>query len=114
MTNDKIGKHTQLFLGLVTSLSTQAWIQLGKLKNPMTDKLERDIEAASVTIDMLDMLKVKMTGNLSEEEDRLLSSTVSDLKINYVEERDKPEPEEEEPAVEKREKEGEDSKNKSE
>ncbi|MBC8174989.1 MAG: DUF1844 domain-containing protein [Candidatus Marinimicrobia bacterium] len=114
MTYDNTDKHTQLFLGLVTSLSTQAWIQLGKLKNPMTDKLERDIEAASVTIDMLDMLKVKMTGNLSEEEDRLLSSTVSDLKINYVEERDKPEPEEEEPAVEKKEKEGEDSKNKSE
>ena len=35
-------KNTQLFMGLCTSLVTQAWMQLGKIKNPMTDNLSRN------------------------------------------------------------------------
>ncbi len=57
-------KNTQLLFGLVTSLSSQAWIQLGKIKNPINDKIVRDIEAASMTIDMLAMLKEKTSGNI--------------------------------------------------
>jgi len=77
-------KNMQLFMGLCTSLVTQAWMQLGKIKNPMTDKIEADINAASLTIDMLVMLKDKTKGNISEEEAKILDQSISELKMNYV------------------------------
>jgi len=77
-------KNMQLFMGLCTSLVTQAWMQLGKIKNPMTDKVETDINAASLTIDMLVMLKDKTKGNISEEEAKIIDQSISELKMNYV------------------------------
>ena len=71
-------------MGLCTSLVTQAWMQLGKIKNPMTDKIETDINGASLTIDMIVMLKEKTKGNISDEEVKILDQSISELKMNYV------------------------------
>ncbi len=81
----------QLFITLVTDLVTQAWVALGKIKHPVTDKIERSIPAARLIIDMLDMLNRKTAGNRSEVEDRLLLDSLQQLKINFVAEADKPE-----------------------
>ena len=83
-------RDDQLFLTLVSDLTTQAWIALGKWKNPITDKLERNIPVAGVLIDMLDMLNRKTAGNRSEVEDRYLLDSLQQLKLNFVSERDKP------------------------
>ena len=77
----------QLFDQLISSLVHSAWVYLGKVKNPMNDKLEKNVEQASVQIDMLDMLFKRMTGNLSEEEDQYLSHIIRELKMNFVEEK---------------------------
>ena len=82
------GEH--LFLGLVTDLVTQAWIALGKIKNPANDKIERNVPAAAMLIDMLDMLASKTAGNRSPEEDRILTESLQQLKLNYVAEEEKP------------------------
>ena len=58
-------RNMQLFMGLCTSLITQAWMQLGKIKNPVTDKAEINLDAASLTIDMLSMLKEKTKGKIN-------------------------------------------------
>ena len=79
----------QLFDQLISSLVHSAWVYLGKIKNPMNDKLEKNIDQASVQIDMLDMLFKRMTGNLSKEEDKYLSHVIRELKINFVEEKNK-------------------------
>ena len=81
----------QLFDQLISSLVHSAWVYLGKIKNPMNDKLEKNVEQASVQIDMLDMLFKRMTGNLSEEEDKYLGHVIRELKMNFVEENNKPE-----------------------
>ena len=81
----------QLFDQLISSLVHSAWVYLGKVKNPMNDKLEKNIDQASIQIDMLDMLFKRMTGNLSEEEDQYLSHIIRELKINFVEEKNNPE-----------------------
>ncbi len=81
----------QLFDQLISSLVHSAWVYLGKIKNPMNDKLEKNVDQASVQIDMLDMLFKRMTGNLSEEEDKYLGQVIGELKMNFVEEKDKPE-----------------------
>ena len=81
----------QLFDQLISSLVHSAWVYLGKIKNPMNDKLDKNLEQASVQIDMLDMLFKRMTGNLSEDEDKYLSHIIRELKMNFVEEKNKPE-----------------------
>ena len=81
----------QLFDQLISSLVHSAWVYLGKIKNPMNDKLEKNVDQASVQIDMLDMLFKRMTGNLSEEDDKYLGHVIRELKMNFVEEKNKPE-----------------------
>ena len=74
----------QLFLSLVADLVTQTWIALGKIKNPVTDKIERNVPAAAMLIDMLDMLDRKTAGNRSQGEDQLLTESLKQLKLNFV------------------------------
>ena len=81
----------QLFDQLISSLVHSAWVYLGKVKNPMNDKLEKNIDQASIQIDMLDMLFKRMTGNLSEQEEQYLSNIIRELKMNFVEEKNNPE-----------------------
>ena len=87
MPEDKIDKNQILFLGLVQSLTANAWIQLGKQKNPLSDKIERNLQEASFAIDMLEMLQVRTKGNLNGNESRILERTISELKMNYVDEK---------------------------
>lgn len=78
--------HNALFIQLVLQFQTSAMIGMGKLKNPITDKVEVNLDQAKISIDMLDMIKTKMKGNLSEEEDRFITTVIRDLKLNYVDE----------------------------
>ena len=41
------GKEQQLFMYVVGTFQSSARIALGKMKNPMTDKIERNLEQAS-------------------------------------------------------------------
>lgn len=84
-------KNKQLFFSLVYSFQMQAMIQLGKLANPMTGKVEKDLDSARVTIDMIDMIKEKTENNLEEDEKRFISQVAGDLKLNFVEENTKKE-----------------------
>ena len=92
----------QLFDQLISSLVHSAWVYLGKIKNPMNDKLEKNVEQASVQIDMLDMLFKRMTGNMSEEEDKYLGHVIRELKMNFVEEKNNPEEPESSESVEEK------------
>ena len=82
-------KNEMLFFTLVEYWRFQAWMSLGKVKNPATNKIERNLEMAKQAIDMLDMLKEKTRGNLTENEERLLTQVLANLKLNYVDEYEK-------------------------
>ena len=75
-----------LFMQLIMQNQHMCMISLGKLKNPVTDKIERNMEYAKMMIDTLDMLAAKTKGNLSEYEDRFLTEVLRELKLNYVDE----------------------------
>jgi hypothetical protein len=79
-------KSSELFVALVYSLQMQAMMNLGKIKNPMTEVIEKNLEAASVSIDMIDMLLNKSKEGFTEEEKKVLEHIVSDLRLNYVNE----------------------------
>ena len=81
-------KQQALFMQLVLMFHQAAWQQLGKIPNPMTNKVERDLEQARMSIDLLDMLKARTQGNLSEDESRVLEQVLRELKLNFVDELD--------------------------
>lgn len=82
----------RMMANLVTSFATAAWVGLGKIKSPATDKVERNLSQASFAIDMLDMIARKMAGSLTPREKQFLERTVGDLKLNYLEESRRPDP----------------------
>lgn len=79
-------RHTALFGGLVTMFQSAALQQMGKIKNPATEAIERDLEQAGMSIDMLEMIQSKTKGNLKREEEDYLTGVLRDLKLNYVDE----------------------------
>jgi hypothetical protein len=74
------------FLTLVMSLATAAWSQLGKIPHPSTQTIQKDLEQAKMSIDFLSMLLEKTEGNLKPKEAELLTTTVSDLQLNFADE----------------------------
>lgn len=91
MSTEKKYTEQQLFDQLISSLVHSAWVFLGKIKNPVNNELERDLDQASIQIDMLDMLYKRMKGNLTDNEDQYLDHLVRELKMNFVEEKNKQE-----------------------
>ena len=89
MAEEQLKKEDQLFIHLVNTFVQSAWISLGKVKNPVTDILERNLEQATYYIDLLDMLQTKMKGNLSEWEGQYIIHSLSELKLNFIDEQKK-------------------------
>ncbi|HMI30931.1 MAG TPA: DUF1844 domain-containing protein [Candidatus Limnocylindrales bacterium] len=83
-----------MFLGLVQSFQSAAMQQLGKVMNPFTQKIERDMAHAKLSIEMLQMLKTRTSGNLTTQEGRFLDHVLTELRLNFVAEteRDNAEP----------------------
>ena len=64
------------FVQLVLSFHAAAWQQMGKVANIMSGKIERDLNMAKHSIDMLGMLEEKTKGNLTEDEEKYLKHTL--------------------------------------
>jgi len=75
-----------LFLGLVQSFQMAAMQQLGKAPDPSTGQTEKDLGHARLSIDMLEMLKERTAGNLTNEEGRFLDHVLTELRLLYVKE----------------------------
>jgi hypothetical protein len=76
---------------LIVSLQMAAMQNLGKIASPVTGEIERNMEQAKISIDMLEMLAEKTKGNLTDEEYGLLDRTLYELRMNYVDESKKEE-----------------------
>jgi hypothetical protein len=87
-TPDATMSKKDLFLGLIHSFQAAAMQQMGKTMNPFTEKIERDLMQARLSIDMLEMLQERTSGNLTGEESRFLTHVLTELRLNYVAEVD--------------------------
>src|SRR5271166_304576 len=85
-------RQSMLFARLVFMLHAAAMQYLGKIKNPVTDSIERDLAGAQGMIDTLEMLELRTRGNLAPEEARMLAQMLQELRLNYVDEAQKPPP----------------------
>ena len=81
-------KNDQLFMQLLYMFHTSAMQGLGKIADP-TGQVNRNLEYVSQTIDIMEMLKVKVKGNISEDIEKMLEGMLSELKLNYVDEKGK-------------------------
>ena len=94
-------KNDQLFMQLLYMFHTSAMQGLGKIADP-TGQVNRNLEYVSQTIDLMEMLKVKTKENISEDIEKVLDGMLSELKLNYVDEKSKvPEKEEKKKKEEK-------------
>jgi hypothetical protein len=83
-------KNDQLLMQLIYMFHTSAMQGLGKITDP-NGQVIRNLEYVSQTIDLMEMLKVKTKGNTTDEIDKLLEGMLSELGLNYVDEKAKPE-----------------------
>jgi hypothetical protein len=73
------------FLTFVVSMSHSALLHLGDAPDPATGAREQNLPLARQTIDLLAMLQEKTRGNLSGDEERVLSQAIYDLRMRFVE-----------------------------
>lgn len=86
MSAESPGRQAALFLQLVLGLQQSGMMALGKLMNPITRTLERNLELARDTIDTLAALEARTQGNLEPDEARVLRQVLTDLRMNYLDE----------------------------
>jgi hypothetical protein len=79
----------ELFIGLVQSFQAAAMQQMGKVMNPFTEKIERDMAHAKLSIEMLEMIRTRTSGNLTGQEARFLNHVLTELRLNFVAEVDR-------------------------
>ena len=81
-----------LFAQLVMQQANMAMMLLGKVAHPETGNVVKDLEAARLFIDQLEMLEVKTKGNLTKDESGLLKQSLMSLRLAFVEAVESPEP----------------------
>jgi hypothetical protein len=75
-----------LFLHLVSMFQFAAMQQMGKLASPVSGKIERDLEQARMSIDMVEMLHAKTEGHRSTAESEFIDKVLFELRMNFVDE----------------------------
>jgi len=81
-------KNDQLLMQLIYMFHTSAMQGLGEIADP-TGKVNRNLEYVSQTIDLMEMLKVKTNGNVTDEIEKVLDEMLSELNIKYLNEKAK-------------------------
>jgi hypothetical protein len=73
------------FATFVLSLSHSALMHLGEAPHPEDGRVEKNLPLAKQNIDLLGLLDEKTKGNLTGDEERLLSQVLFDVRMRYVE-----------------------------
>jgi hypothetical protein len=82
--------RSALFAQLIMQQSSMAMMLLGKSAHPQTGEIIRDVEAARLFIDQMEMLEHKTKGNLTQEETALLQQSLMSVRMAFVEAVDSP------------------------
>lgn len=72
------------FSTFILSLSTSVLMNLGVVENPVTGKTEKEPAIAKQTIDLIELLREKTKGNLTNEEGKLMEDVLHELRLWYV------------------------------
>ena len=73
------------FMEFINALASEVMIYLGAVAHPQTGEAVFAPEQAKQTIDILHLLEQKTKGNLTPDEEKLLTNMVHELRLAYVE-----------------------------
>lgn len=86
----KAEEQTALFAHLVMQQTNMAMMLMGKTPHPEAGQIPKDLEAARLFIDQLEMLEAKTQGNLNKQESGMLKQALMSLRMAFVEAVDAP------------------------
>ena len=69
---------------LISMLATQAMFGMGFIRTEKDKEPTVDLKLAKFNIDMLETLEEKTKGNLSDDESKMLTDAISQLRMGYV------------------------------
>lgn len=72
------------FASFVIGLVQAAVVHLGQAPDPQTGETQTDLQLARHTIDTIGMLQEKTKGNLTREEQNLIDTALTELRLAYV------------------------------
>ena len=75
------------FTTFFMALNTSVLFHLGEIVDPNTGQRQKDMMMAKHTIDTMSMLHKKTEGNLTDEEKDLVTTSLYDLKMRFVNEK---------------------------
>lgn len=80
------GEMTQILVQFIMMQTQNTAHCLGQMPDPQTGRAYLNIPMARLLIDQLAVLRAKMTGNLTEEEQRIIDSAINDMEgaFEYV------------------------------
>lgn len=73
------------FSSFILSIYSSGLVQLGKVADPSTGEIKKDLMVAKYTVDMMAMLAEKTKGNLNKDEENLMRALLSEIRLAYVE-----------------------------
>lgn len=78
------GELTMDFSAFVLSLNASSLIHLGEIPDPQARERSVNLPAAKHTIEILEIIKDKTSGNLDNEEQKLLDDILYNLRLKFV------------------------------
>ena len=72
------------FTTLIMSFASASMIAMGKIPDPVTGEVFRDLAVAQQNIDIITLLHEKTKGNLTQEESEMMEHILYELRMNYV------------------------------
>lgn len=79
------GETTHLFIQFIMMQQQQALLALGKYPNPPAGAPPANLVVSKLLIDQLVAIREKTRGNLTADEQSLLSNVISGLQMGYTE-----------------------------
>jgi hypothetical protein len=79
------GEMTRRFIEFVLMQAQQIALMLGQIPGPDGKPMEPNLPIARIFIDQLEMIREKTRGNLTKEEEDILTKVLADLQLAFVE-----------------------------
>ena len=72
------------FSTFIVGLASQAFMFLGAIADPADQQIKKDLEQAAAMIALVEVLREKTRGNLTEDEDSMFEDVLYQLHMRYV------------------------------
>ena len=72
------------FTTLIMSFASAAIVNMGRVPDPMTNTVQKNMAVARQNIDIIELLNDKTKGNLSADEERLMEQVLYELRMSFI------------------------------